>query len=453
MPILCISSLRRLEIHIDEIVESRQVSTLITIPSEIEQFIFDSGSTISWNDFSGEMSNFSRIRFLSIGLLDHNQKPIPARILQNVRTLSLGLLEVPFNWIIQLVATASCLVKLKLTGLVDADGFVINQRWIRLFELASTLLRVFVNVSLEQSDESYHCEKIQASLCALNLSLICNGDDNDCNLYYGTTENKHFHLQTPTKAITKNNTLTQVRIPQFNREDDKTQSFQVSLIASTTTQEVTTTSRTKRRLQSIQNYVNVETGNIEKKRIQARERMAAKRAEATPEETERQRILARKRSAARRAALTPEEAEEQRALNREKNTDRRAAFTSEEIDQQRTLNRDKMAAWRATLTTKEVEQQRALAGDRTMAKRATLSPIEAEEQRVLARKRSATRRAAYISEEAKKQQALTHKRIRLQKNDKHKQVVTKGTVCKSVDVEWPKPIDIECKTNCLKNFI
>ncbi|CAF4774178.1 unnamed protein product [Rotaria socialis] len=105
---------------------------------------------------------------------------------QNLRTLSLGLLEVSFNWIVQLLTTTPCLVKLKLTGLVDADGFVVNQKWIRLLESAQTLVRIFVNVFLELDDEFYHCEKIQAPLCALNLSLICNGDDNDCNLYYGT---------------------------------------------------------------------------------------------------------------------------------------------------------------------------------------------------------------------------------------------------------------------------
>ncbi|CAF5120853.1 unnamed protein product [Rotaria magnacalcarata] len=186
MPILSISSLHRLEIHTDEIVETTKVSTLATIPSYIEQFIFNSGSTINWNEFSLTLPEFTRIRLLSISSIDRNQKSVPSFIFQNLRTLSLGLLEVSFNWIIQLLATTPCLVKLKLAGLVDADGFVVNQRWIRLFESAQTLVRIFVNVSLELDNESYHCEKIQAPLCALNLSLICNGDDNDCNVYYGT---------------------------------------------------------------------------------------------------------------------------------------------------------------------------------------------------------------------------------------------------------------------------
>ncbi|CAF4618280.1 unnamed protein product [Rotaria magnacalcarata] len=159
MPILSISSLHRLEIHTDEIVETTKISTLATIPSYIEQFIFDSGSTINWNDLSLTLPEFTRIRLLSISFIGRNQKSVPSFIFQNLRTLSLGLLEVSFNWIIQLLTTTPCLVKLKLTGLVDADGFVVNQKWIRLFESAQTLVRTFVNVSLELDNESYHCEK------------------------------------------------------------------------------------------------------------------------------------------------------------------------------------------------------------------------------------------------------------------------------------------------------
>ena len=184
-PVLSITSLRRLEIHTDELAQSLKVCILPAPPSKIEQFILDSGSTINWNDLSPILSDLISIRFLSIGLIDRNQKPIPSFIFQNLRTLSLALLEVSFNWIIQLVTTTPCLIKLKLTGLVEADGFAVNQRWNCLLDSTLGLLRIFVNVSLEQSDESYHCEKVQAPLCALNLSFICKGDENECNLYYG----------------------------------------------------------------------------------------------------------------------------------------------------------------------------------------------------------------------------------------------------------------------------
>ncbi|CAF4230040.1 unnamed protein product [Rotaria magnacalcarata] len=633
------------------------------------------GSTINWNEFSLTLPEFTRILLLSISLIGRNQKSVPSFIFQNLRTLSLGLLEASFNWIIQLLATTPCLVKLKLTGLVDADGFVVNQRWIRLFESAQTLVRIFVNVSLELDDESYHCEKIQAPLCALNLSLICNCDDNDCNLYYGTVnrwwslrassdvqnmiaievaadgnclynsiiclngnkasapselrvrslielvKNENFyhnrfahivglvnetikniarnfsfselyeiaalsnvlkcnmqsvyptidyrsdlnimnntfeHAQysiaskticlfwthsesgiearrnnagnwspnhfvplllpshnsqsqnhlgqpkisgsgsTPTKATTKNNILTQVCIPEFNADDNEMQPFQVPSTIITTTNEIATP-RTKRRLQLAETGTSFESTIVEQKCMQARERMAAKRAAATPEEAERQRILARERSAAkitvlapevverkraldrersaaRRATLTPEEIERQRALNRERNAVRRAALTSDELEQQPALNRERnavrraaltsddleqqqalnrkqMAAWRATLTSKEAEQQRTLAVDRSMAKRATATPIDAEEQRVLARERSTTRRAARESEEAKQQQTVAYKTTRLQKTGKQKQTVMKRKPNQDAKVDWPKPVDMDRKINCLKNFI
>ncbi|CAF3340850.1 unnamed protein product, partial [Rotaria socialis] len=303
---------------------------------------------------------------------------------------------------------------------------------------------------------------------------------------------------TPTKATTKNNTLTQVRLPEFNADDNEIQPFQVPSTVITTTNEITTP-RTKRRLQLAETCTSVESTIVEQKRMQARERMTAKRAAATPEEAERQRILARGRSAAkrtalapevverkraldcerstaRRAALTPEEIERQRALNRERNAVRRAALTSDELEQQQAFNRERnavrravltsdeleqqqalnrkqMAAWRAALTSKEVEQQWTLAVDRSMAKRATATPIEAEEQRVPARERSITRRAARESEEAKQQQTVAYKTTRLQKTVKQKQTVMKRKPNQDAKVDWPKPVDMDRKINCLKNFI
>ncbi|CAF4508168.1 unnamed protein product [Rotaria magnacalcarata] len=257
---------------------------------------------------------------------------------------------------------------------------------------------------------------------------------------------------TPTKATTKNNSLTQVRIHQFNQEDDETRSFQVPSTVIMTTNEITTP-HTKRRLQLAETCTSVESTIVEQKRMQARERMAAKRAAATPEEVERQRILARERSAAQRAALTQEKAEKQRTLARDRSAARLALLTSEEVEQQQSIDLEIHAARRAALTPKEVEQQRTLAVDRSMAKRATATPIEAEEQRVLARERSATRRAARVSEEAKQQQTVAYKTTRFQKTVKQKQTVIKRKPNQDAKVDWPKPIDMDCKINCLKNFI
>ncbi|CAF4791279.1 unnamed protein product, partial [Rotaria socialis] len=135
------------------------------------------------------------------------------------------------------------------------------------------------------------------------------------------------------------------------------------------------------------------------------------------------------------------------------NAVRRAVLTSDELEQQQALHRKQMAAWRAALTSKEVEQQRTLAVDRSMAKRATATPIEAEEQRVLARERSTTRRAAHESEKAKQQQTVAYKTTRLQKTVKQKQTVMKRKPNQDAKVDWPKPVDMDRKINCLKNFI
>jgi hypothetical protein len=184
LPILSICSLRRLEISADELEDDRKVYSSAMVSSKIEQFVLRSCSIIEWNNLLCTLPDFTNIRLLSISLIDCNQKTIPSFIFQNLRVVSLGLLDAPFNWIIQLVATIPCLTKLILTGLVNSDGFVINDRWIQLFESASTLARICVNLSLEQDKDSYHCEKLQTKLRAFNLQLICNEDDNDYYLSY-----------------------------------------------------------------------------------------------------------------------------------------------------------------------------------------------------------------------------------------------------------------------------
>ncbi|CAM4814230.1 unnamed protein product [Rotaria magnacalcarata] len=182
--IVSIPSLRRLEIHTDDLTESSRDCTFASVPLEIEQFVLNSSSIMDWNNLLCMLSKFFRTRLLNISLIDCNHKSIPSFIFYNLRNITIGLLEVSFDWIIQLVATIPCLVKLKLTGLVEKDGYVVDQKWISLFESAPLLTRIFVNVSLQQVGESYHCENIQAPLCALNLKLVCN-DGDDCYLYDG----------------------------------------------------------------------------------------------------------------------------------------------------------------------------------------------------------------------------------------------------------------------------
>lgn len=283
-------------------------------------------------------------------------------------------------------------------------------------------------------------------------------------------------LQTPTKSTTKNNVPIQVRTPEFSVEDEKVQLIQTLSIVNATNNDATMTPRTKRRLQLMQDNNNIEQVNIENRQIPARERMAAKRDDATPEEIERQKMLARERSAARRAARTPEQIERDRSLARERSAARRAAFTQEEIEQervisrertavrratltpdeiehQRTLSRERNAAKRATFTPEEIDRHRAFAAVRSMSKRATASPKEAEEERILARNRSAARRATYTSDELKQQRELARERNRLQNIEKRKKKMKNRGIHTGNGIEWPNSIEMECKITCIKNFI
>ena len=149
LPMLSIPSLRRLEIHLDEIVENTEVHSFFASSNSIEQLIFDSGTTINWNEFFKAAAKCISVRLLSIGLIDKNPLPITSFVFNNLRTLSLRLLEAPFSSIIQLLAITKRLVKLKLTGLSNEDGFVVNPRWNDLFEYTPTLSQVFVDLSLE----------------------------------------------------------------------------------------------------------------------------------------------------------------------------------------------------------------------------------------------------------------------------------------------------------------
>lgn len=181
-----IFSLRRLEISADDLKDNCRACDVSITFNNVKQFILRSSSTVDCDDLLHFLPQLTNIQFLHISLITNNQKAISSINLRNLRTLVLGLLEVKFDWIIQLVATIPSLVKLKLSGLVDKEGFVANERWIDLFKSAYTLARIFVNLSLEQDDESFHCEKLQSRLRVINLQLLCdNDDDSDCYQYYG----------------------------------------------------------------------------------------------------------------------------------------------------------------------------------------------------------------------------------------------------------------------------
>ncbi|CAM4979866.1 unnamed protein product [Rotaria socialis] len=150
--ILPLFSLRRLAIYANESEEKVKAGALPLTQTKIEQFILHSCSSISWNELSYILS-----------------------------------VEVSFEWIIQLVKTMPSLVKLKLKGLVDGEGFIINHKWLNLFESCSSLAIVQVNLSLER-DTNYFCiNMIQAALREINLNLRCIEDDYN---YYFTGESQ-----------------------------------------------------------------------------------------------------------------------------------------------------------------------------------------------------------------------------------------------------------------------
>lgn len=186
LPILSNFSLRRLEICADDLKDSCKICDLHLLPNSIQQFVLRSSSVFECDDLLYFLPHLTSIRLLDIGLITRNKKSVPSFNFPNLRTLILGLLEVSFDWIIQLMETIPFLVKLKLTGLVDEEGFVVNDRWIDLFKSAHTLARVYVHLSLEQNDKSYSCEKLQNRLHAFNLQFRCDNDnDNDCYQYNG----------------------------------------------------------------------------------------------------------------------------------------------------------------------------------------------------------------------------------------------------------------------------
>ena len=185
-PILSIFSLRRLEICADDFKDSCRICDSNITSNNIEQFILRSSSTPNCADLLFFSFHLMKIQLLNISLITKNKSTIPSFNFRNLRTLVLGLLEVSFDWIVQVVATIPCLVKLKLNGLVNEEGFVVNERWIDLFESAHILARIFVDLSLEQGDQFYHCEKVQKRLRVFNLQLQCDDDnDQDCYQYYG----------------------------------------------------------------------------------------------------------------------------------------------------------------------------------------------------------------------------------------------------------------------------
>lgn len=179
-------SLRRLEICGDELEEKIKHGTSFLSQTKIEQFILHSCSSVRWNDLLCMLPAMSNIRFLDITLHCLDKNSFCSFIFPKLRSVSLMLLEIPFDCIIQLVTTTPALAKLKLNGLVDAEGFVINNRWLYLFEFCPSLFKVIVSLSLESGINSSYNELIQTDLHEINLNLKCINDE--CEYYLDETD-------------------------------------------------------------------------------------------------------------------------------------------------------------------------------------------------------------------------------------------------------------------------
>jgi hypothetical protein len=180
-------SLHRLSIHANESDEKIKTRNLSVRSTKIEQFSLHACSSMSWNELAHMVPVLFNICFLDLTLFHNNKDPFCWFTFPKLRYIRLTLLEVPFEWIIQIVKTMPSLIKLKLNGLIDAEGFAINNRWFELFESCFSLSTVIVNLSLEK-DANYFCiDTIQTSLREVNLSLTRIEDDYD---YYSDGRNQ-----------------------------------------------------------------------------------------------------------------------------------------------------------------------------------------------------------------------------------------------------------------------
>ena len=143
-------SLHRLAIYMNQSEEKIKPGTRSLAETKIEHFSLNTCSSIRWSELSYIFPALSNIRYIDITLFHDDKYPFCWFIFSKLRYICLTLLEISFEWIIQLVKTMPSLVKLKLNGLLDVEGFVINHKWLNLFESCPSLDTVTVNVSMEQ---------------------------------------------------------------------------------------------------------------------------------------------------------------------------------------------------------------------------------------------------------------------------------------------------------------
>ncbi|UJR24342.1 hypothetical protein I4U23_005719 [Adineta vaga] len=180
-------SLRRLAIYAEHLEERIKSGASFFKETKIEQFILRSCSSVSCNDLLSMCPSLNNIRFLDITLFHVNKDLIFSFSFPKLRSISLILIEIPFDWIIGLVERALSVLKLKLSGLVNAEGFVVNDKWLNLFQSCPSLITVIVSVSLEQDTTSPYNATIQKHLREISLDLKCIDEDGE---YYSDERNQ-----------------------------------------------------------------------------------------------------------------------------------------------------------------------------------------------------------------------------------------------------------------------
>lgn len=172
-------SICRLEVYANQLEQKMKIGGCFRTQTNIEQFILDTCSSIGISELAYILSVFPSISYLNITLFNNNKTSSSLPILPNLRSICLKLFEVRFQWIIDLVKVTPTLTKLKLMGLIDSEGYIIDHRYIHLFQSCSSLVTVRVNVSSQIATHVFLSETNRKLLREFNLDLSSTDDDSD----------------------------------------------------------------------------------------------------------------------------------------------------------------------------------------------------------------------------------------------------------------------------------
>jgi len=168
-----ISALRELVILADEIEENIQMNNISLSETRIESFTLHSSSAVHWNDLLNLLPALLNVHFLDVTLVRESRNYFLPLKFHKLRHVRLILLETSFYSLIQLVTTTPFLLRLKLTGLVDAEGYVVNHKWNNLFNFCPSIETVQINLSLEEGVNNFRKDTILTGLNEVNLKLRC----------------------------------------------------------------------------------------------------------------------------------------------------------------------------------------------------------------------------------------------------------------------------------------